>query len=358
MNTQSQTPKDPFNPKPQRIPQANNGHVIRPTLSRPLASGTQRLTFLCAPAGFGKSALMIECARQAPAGTRIIWLEMLGHSMSSRDLLNRVAAELGEEVEDGEPLESLHRLLGRIREPLWLMLDDYPRQACPELDACMEDLIDRTPNSLHWWVSSRRRPSWSLPRLVLQGAVREVRAPQLAFDSLVLQELIRERQQVFSQELRKRLLEECEQWPALICLMLHESNSGNLLQNLRNGTPLLLNYLQREVTGTADNSSPEVAALRRRHPLWFNTTALAPNSITYAVSGRAQQPANGICTLSKRERTILQLIASGLSNREIANQLCLSVNTVKAHAWNINSKLGTERRTQAVAQAQLQGLLN
>jgi ATP/maltotriose-dependent transcriptional regulator MalT len=341
-----------------RLPQPNNGHVNRPVLSQSLTNASKRLTLFCAPAGFGKSAMMIECARQAPADTRVVWVEMLGHSMTSRDLLNRIAAELGEEVEEGEPLEVLHRMLARVRKPLWLMLDDYPRQPCPELDACMEDLIERTPNSLRWWISSRRHPAWSLPRLVLQGSVREIGAHLLAFDSAVVQELVRERQQFFSVELRKRLLEECEGWPALICLLLHESASDNLLQNLNNGTSLLINYLHREVVNSSDNACPQVSSLRRRHPQWFNTQVLGSSQITYGESSRSQQPGNNICSLSKRERTILQLIATGLSNREIADQLCLSVNTVKAHAWNINSKLGTERRTQAVARAQMQGLLN
>jgi ATP/maltotriose-dependent transcriptional regulator MalT len=358
MHAQSPVSPDRFTQQSDRIPQSSNSHINRPALSQPLTSGSQRLTLLCAPAGFGKSALMIECAHQAPAGTRVIWLEMLGHSMTSRDLLQRIAAELGEEVEEGEPLDVLHRLLGRLRQPVWLMLDDYPRQPCPELDACMEELIERTPNSLRWWVNSRRRPAWSLPRLVLQGGVKEIGSSQLAFDGDMLQSLVRDRQQFLTSELRKRLLDECEGWPALICLVLHESTAETLSQNLRNGTTLLLNYLQREVVNSTEATTLELDKLRRRHPLWFNSQMLSSSKMTYGTNTRSQQPNNSICTLSKRERTILQLIASGLSNREIASQLCLSVNTVKAHAWNINSKLGTERRTQAVAQAQLQGLLN
>jgi LuxR family maltose regulon positive regulatory protein len=41
----------------------------------------------------------------------------------------------------------------------------------------------------------------------------------------------------------------------------------------------------------------------------------------------------------------------GASNREIAEQLVLSVNTVKKHVWNICGKLGVRSRTQAIAQA-------
>ncbi|MGE7959958.1 LuxR C-terminal-related transcriptional regulator [Pseudomonas sp. NPDC089530] len=62
-------------------------------------------------------------------------------------------------------------------------------------------------------------------------------------------------------------------------------------------------------------------------------------------------------TLSSRELAVLQLIAQGCSNQEISEQLFISLHTVKTHASHINSKLGVERRTQAVARAQELGLL-
>jgi len=61
--------------------------------------------------------------------------------------------------------------------------------------------------------------------------------------------------------------------------------------------------------------------------------------------------------LSERELEVLQLIAEGLTNPEIASRLFLSLNTVKAHARNIYGKLGVHSRTQAVARASALGLL-
>ena len=55
--------------------------------------------------------------------------------------------------------------------------------------------------------------------------------------------------------------------------------------------------------------------------------------------------------LSERELEILQLIAEGLTNPEIAAELYLSLNTVKVHTRNIYSKLDTHSRTQTVARA-------
>jgi LuxR family maltose regulon positive regulatory protein len=61
--------------------------------------------------------------------------------------------------------------------------------------------------------------------------------------------------------------------------------------------------------------------------------------------------------LSDREIEVLQLIADGLTNREIATRLFLSVNTVKAHTRNIYGKLGAHNRTEAAARAQALGIL-
>lgn len=55
--------------------------------------------------------------------------------------------------------------------------------------------------------------------------------------------------------------------------------------------------------------------------------------------------------LSAREREVLGLIAEGYSNQEIADQLFISLHTVKTHARKINAKLGAKSRTQAIVKA-------
>jgi ATP/maltotriose-dependent transcriptional regulator MalT len=55
--------------------------------------------------------------------------------------------------------------------------------------------------------------------------------------------------------------------------------------------------------------------------------------------------------LSTREMEVLQLMAEGLSNQEIADKLFLSVPTVKTHSSNLFFKLDVKRRTQAIEKA-------
>jgi len=61
--------------------------------------------------------------------------------------------------------------------------------------------------------------------------------------------------------------------------------------------------------------------------------------------------------ITKRELEILELIAHGMSNREIAEKLFVSENTVKTHSTRLFDKLGAKRRTQAVQLGKEMGLI-
>jgi ATP/maltotriose-dependent transcriptional regulator MalT len=61
--------------------------------------------------------------------------------------------------------------------------------------------------------------------------------------------------------------------------------------------------------------------------------------------------------ITRREMEILELVAQGMSNREIAGKLYVSENTVKTHCSRAFDKLGAKRRTQAVQLGKEFGLL-
>lgn len=75
------------------------------------------------------------------------------------------------------------------------------------------------------------------------------------------------------------------------------------------------------------------------------------------LSGPALEQALEKLNITPREYEVLQYIAEGLSNQEIAGRLFVSLNTVKTHTSNLFSKLDAQRRTQAVQKAQALGLL-
>ncbi len=98
--------------------------------------------------------------------------------------------------------------------------------------------------------------------------------------------------------------------------------------------------------------------LHHRQPQWLSRIlpagkgeSLRQRLLKYEREPEISLPTADETVLSNRELTVLRLIAQGCSNQEIAEQLFISLHTVKTHARRINTKLGVARRTQAVAKA-------
>jgi DNA-binding NarL/FixJ family response regulator len=77
----------------------------------------------------------------------------------------------------------------------------------------------------------------------------------------------------------------------------------------------------------------------------------------FSIRSRATPRIPGSDSLTPREREVVSLIASGLSNEEIANKLYMSVSTAKTHATRAMTKLGARDRSQLVIFAYESGLV-
>jgi pimeloyl-ACP methyl ester carboxylesterase/DNA-binding CsgD family transcriptional regulator len=98
----------------------------------------------------------------------------------------------------------------------------------------------------------------------------------------------------------------------------------------------------------------------RAHFPWAGDPSSVAGALRTVLAPRAPAGLTGDLPpvpLSGREREVLALIASGLSDREIAEQLVLSRHTVHRHVANIRHKLGRSSRTAAVAEAARLGLI-
>ncbi len=93
----------------------------------------------------------------------------------------------------------------------------------------------------------------------------------------------------------------------------------------------------------------EEAARRGVHPVYVGQILRAIGDQLTPASGQSQ--AGLVEPLSERELEVLRLMAAGLSNREIAARLVVSLGTVKTHVHHICGKMGVTNRTQAVVQA-------
>ena len=122
---------------------------------------------------------------------------------------------------------------------------------------------------------------------------------------------------------------------------------------------------------TKDTESDQVeAAIRSVHAgrMWLDpivqerlVAALVPDGRPAAAAEQPQQPGTGVGAalpdgLTPREAEVLRLIADGLSNAEICDQLVISHATVKTHVNRIFAKIGAHDRAQAVRYAFRHGL--
>ena len=97
------------------------------------------------------------------------------------------------------------------------------------------------------------------------------------------------------------------------------------------------------------------------HTINAGDSLLSPSVTRTVIERMAGQPTRGLASerldeLTPREREVLELVAGGLSNGEIAAQLVIEASTVKTHVKRILGKLGLRDRVQAVVFAYESGL--
>ena len=220
-------------PAPRNLP--------RPRLSDALLEADCRLRLLWAPAGSGKSALLDECLARSPAGTRVIRLDLRGQPLAAEALLARLAAAMALSAD-----EPLHDVLRGLSQPLWLVLDDYPRGPDEALDRALNELLQDASPHLRWWIASRRRPQLQLTRLLLGGDLFELDGHELALTPDELGDWLNQAGHAWARQELQELYAWSQGWCAGVRLRLIGIKPGQALPAEANAA-LMLDYLRREV---------------------------------------------------------------------------------------------------------------
>jgi LuxR family maltose regulon positive regulatory protein len=158
----------------------------------------------------------------------------------------------------------------------------------------------------------------------------------------------------------QRAAESAGRWGRLIEILVGQAL---VLQASGNGTEAL-NCLERALTLAEPegyvrvflDAGPSVRTLLRQALELGVATGYVAHLLAAAEPAVIDQPL--VEPLTPREREVLGLVAAGLRNQEIADELVISLATVKRHISNIYGKLGVHHRTRAVARARELGLLS
>lgn len=176
------------------------------------------------------------------------------------------------------------------------------------------------------------------PDLVLVGEAQDgeeaVRVCATAQPDVILMDLIMPK--LNGVEATRAIL---QQHPKIKILALTSYKEKELVQGiLRAGAT---GYLLKDVT------ADELAEAIRN--VAMGRTALAPEAMQALLEQRLESPVNALGhDLTERERDVLTLMVKGLSNPQIAEQLVVSLSTVKFHVSSILSKLQAATRSEAV----------
>lgn len=117
----------------------------------------------------------------------------------------------------------------------------------------------------------------------------------------------------------------------------------------------ILRAIEAGATGYLLKDAPREEIFRGVRAAARGEPVLAP-SVTARLMKRASAPPRDV--LSSREMEVLELVARGLSNKQLARNLHLSESTVKSHLIHIFDKLGVTDRTAAVTAALERGILS
>ncbi|GIV65662.1 MAG: LuxR family transcriptional regulator [Bellilinea sp.] len=251
-----------------KIPLLRTKSVLRPRLLEKLNRGLGcRLILISAPAGFGKTTLLVQWLQSQslqalwialeetdddPIRFFSAWINCLRQMIPSYcDDLLQVLCSAQLPALDLLTAELINPLL-QSNQPAILVLDDFQHIQNTVIVRFIQDVITYLPPEFHLAILTREDPALPLARLRSQNELVEIRTNDLRFDPTESSQLFNELLNIsLEPSIVKALTERTEGWAAglqLAGISLQSSpQPANLVQDLSAGTRFMLNYLAEEV---------------------------------------------------------------------------------------------------------------
>ncbi len=161
--------------------------------------GCKPLLLLVAPAGYGKTTLLMQWRQELLAQSDqavVAWLSLDNTDTEPNRFLaylilalQRAGLELGHlsrlaeshslDTQPQRTITALLQALAQTGRPITLLVDDYHTAACPDVDHIVQTLVEQAAPWLQWGVASRMRPDWPLARWKAKGWIHQVTAREL-----------------------------------------------------------------------------------------------------------------------------------------------------------------------------------
>jgi DNA-binding NarL/FixJ family response regulator len=141
---------------------------------------------------------------------------------------------------------------------------------------------------------------------------------------------------------------------ALVHLCVRHPSIAIAITSAADGATVLCSSLDSDSSGGMTNSGSIEQVHKLLHGLFDGGVSMLAHQVEASTDryGAERNPARNVSRLSPQQRRVLMSLASGLSNKTIAQDLGVTEATIKAHMTGILRKLGLERRTQAALLAQ------
>jgi LuxR family transcriptional regulator, maltose regulon positive regulatory protein len=288
-----------------RPPNVRTSIIHRARLFERIDSSDAKLILIAAPAGFGKSTLVVDWLRSRRA--RYAWLsieesdnEPLRFLQYLIAALRTVEPKLGEDVlpvlKGTSPPSSatilthlLNELAGIARaEPLYLVLDDYYFIENRDIHQSLDLLTDHLPQNMRIIISTRVDPPLPLHRMRVRGELTEIRARDLRFTVDEVAEFFNAMKIQISPDDVRQLAERTEGWIAglqLAAVSLHDiGDAKQFIESFTGSNRYVLDYLLEEVL----NRQPkEVLTFLLQTSILTRFNADLCNAITGGMNARA-----------------------------------------------------------------------